>query len=113
MVASTRLASSGNLRRPHRQWRPLRRLTRLTRLRRTNEPTQFKSGPSMDKEGALYRRFIHRATTNFRFLRGAAAEGRGEPDGAWPFAINPAQPGQSYTSVCSANSKASSTSMPR
>lgn len=53
-----------NLRRPHRQWRPLRR---LTRLRRTNEATQFKSGPSMDKEAALYRAFIDRATTNFRF----------------------------------------------
>ncbi len=53
------------------------------------------------------------ASASDRYLRGTTAQGRREPDDASPFAINPAQPGQSYTSVCSANSKASSTSMPR
>src|ERR1700722_12824502 len=52
---------------------------------------------------------------NVRNLRGTAAESRLElePDQASPLEMDPAQLAQFYISVCSANSKASSTSMPR
>ena len=56
---------------------------------------------------------IRPAVGNGCYLRGTAAESQREPDDASPFVINPAQPGQSYTSVCSANSELSSTSMRR
>jgi hypothetical protein len=59
------------------------------------------------------RRWRGRTRSNDHHFARTAAEGRREPDDVSIFVINPAQPGQSYTSVCSANSKASSTSIPR